>query len=69
MFDRIPNRCWKDPKVQKQFFEYVKNELNITTEQLLTVPLKTFFKYGGTGLMKANDSRKYDIICKGIDYF
>ena len=55
-------------EVQKQFFERVKEELNITTEQLLTVPLKKYFELGGTGLMKANNSRKYDLICHGTVY-
>ena len=65
MFDRVPNRCWADPLVQKQFFETVKVTLGIETEGLLAVPTKEFCRLGGTGLMKANKSRKYDVILAG----
>ena len=66
LFDRIPNRCWQDPAVRKQFLELVKEKLDINTEQLLNVPMKEFYRLGGTGLMKSNQCRKFEVITEGI---
>lgn len=68
MFDRIPNQCWKDKNVQRQFFELVKKNLQISTEELLSVPLKTLIEHGGAGLIKSSNFRKFEVISSSMFY-
>jgi len=68
-FNWMPNKSWQDKTVQKQFFENIKQKLNISTEELLNLPVQTICSMGGTGLMKSISSRKYEILLSGCCNF